>query len=130
MALPALPADCGSCAEACPEGASHARSHTGTNSTGMCAELHIWSNRTRCTLCGMKPTGRRRGRGAIGGGRERLSGLDALYGVSGTGSVVPAGGLDRYLTLFGAGGNLLASNYRPAAGPPGADSRRGNPLHH
>ena len=47
-------------------------------------------------------------------------------GTSLTGALVPAGGLEPYLSLFDSGGNFLASTYFGTTCPPGANSVGGN----
>jgi len=47
-------------------------------------------------------------------------------GVSRTGAVVAAGGLEPYLSLFDASGNFIASTYYATTCPPGANSLNGN----
>ena len=47
-------------------------------------------------------------------------------GTSLTGAVVPAGGLEPYLSLFDSGGNFLASTFFGTTCPPGANSIGGN----
>jgi len=47
-------------------------------------------------------------------------------GVSLTGAIVPAGGLEPYLSLFDASGNFLASTFFGTTCPPGANSVGGN----
>ncbi len=47
-------------------------------------------------------------------------------GTSQTGAVVPAGGLEPYLSLFDSSGNFLASTFFGTTCPPGAASLNGN----
>ncbi len=47
-------------------------------------------------------------------------------GTSGTGAVVPSGGLEPYLSLFDSGGHFLASTYYGTYCPPGANSIGGH----